>query len=62
MMSSLKCKIVLKTWYQETSDVDHEEILPETFTSIDDALEWLSINYKKVLDWYPLTELKIVYE
>lgn len=61
-MSKLKCKIVLKIWYQETPDVDHKEILPKTFASIDDALEWLSLNYEKVLDWYPLTELKIVYE
>lgn len=60
-MNNLKCKIVLKTWYQETPDIEYEETIPEIFTSIDEALEWLSVNYEKILDWYPLTELKVMY-
>ena len=60
-MSYLKCKIKLGTWYQEHPNEVDIEILPEDFSSIDEALEWLSVNYQKVLDDFPVVRLKIEY-
>lgn len=60
-MNKLRCKIKLETWYQEYPNEVDIEILPEEFSSIDEALEWLSVNYEKVLDDFPVTGLKIKY-
>jgi radical SAM superfamily enzyme len=55
----MKYKITLKTWYQETPDKEYEEVLPNIFTSVENALEYLASNYEKVLDDYPVVGLSI---
>ncbi len=58
----LRCRIILETWYQETAKENHFETLPNIFESIDEALEYLSLNYNKILNDYPVVGLKIAYE
>ena len=60
-MSKLKCRIILETWYQEQPNQNDIEILPQVFKSIDDALEFLSFNYERILDESPVVGLKIQY-
>ena len=60
-MSDLKCRIILETWYQEQPNQKDIEILPQVFKSIDDALEFLSFNYERILDEFPVVGLKIQY-
>lgn len=58
-MKNLKCRIVLETWYQETPKENIIEVLPETFTSLDEALEFLSLNYENLLDNFPVVGLHV---
>lgn len=60
-MSNLKCRIILETWYQEQPNKNDIEVLPQVFDSIDDALEFLSFNYERVLNEFPVVGLKIEY-
>lgn len=60
-MNKLRCKIILGTWYQETTDEYHSETLPEDFESMDDALSFLSVNYESILNDYPVVTVNIKY-
>lgn len=58
----MKCRILLETWYQEIPKENQLEMLPDIFKSLDDALEFLSFNYKRIVDEFPVVGLKIYYE
>jgi hypothetical protein len=57
-----KYEIILTTWYQETPNKTYEEVYHGMgFDDIEDACEFLGNNYEKILDYYPVESIKIVY-
>ncbi len=57
----MKCKIILKTWYQEYPEERQIEPLPEDFESIDEALSFLAVNFESITNDYPVVGLSVEY-
>lgn len=54
-------EIIMVTWYQETNKESYEVYKKLGFKFIDDACDYLSLNYKKILDEFPVNGLEIKY-
>lgn len=60
-MNTIKCSLVVWTWYQETPEIEQKDIY-KTFDYIEDACKYLAENYENIIEYYPVTKIEIVYE
>ena len=53
-------EIAMTTWYQETPEKDYEEIyMDKGFEHMDEACEFLSKHWEKILDDFPVEKIEI---
>jgi len=53
-------EIAMTTWYQETPEKEYEEIyMDKGFDHMDDACEFFSKHWEKILDDFPVEKIEI---
>ena len=53
-------EIAMTTWYQETPEKEYEEVyMDKGFENMDDACEFFSKHWEKILDDFPVERIEI---
>jgi hypothetical protein len=52
--------IVLKTWHQETPEIEYDEVYHNLeFKTVYSAYKYLSDNMEEILEWFPVVSISI---